>query len=173
MLLGVDWIWAEQTGLVFVGWLRVACVPILLLAIGFLYGYSGRSRRLSDAGHYAALWLAFCAAGFVFTYVAATPAMPLRDAEFVAMDAAMGFHWLAWSRFVGAHPVIRLPPVVAYNTFLPQIVGSILYFAHTGQTGRNAEMIWLAMLGLIITTIRFCGTSCCRSVRALLRPSDQ
>ncbi len=153
VLLSIDGIWADRTGLVFVGWLRVACFPLLLLAIGFLYGNSGRSRRLSDAGYYAALWIAFCAAGFIFTYVAATPAMPLRDTEFVAIDAAMGFHWLPWSRFIGAHPVIQLPLIIAYNTLLPQIVGSILYFAHTGQTARNAEMIWLAMLGLIVTTI--------------------
>ena len=152
VLGGLDWIWADRTGLVFVGWPQVACFPILLCAVGFLYGCSGRSRRLSDAGHYAALWVAFCAAGFVFTYVAATLAMPLRDDEFAAIHAAMGFHWLGWSRFIGAHRVIHLPLFIAYATFLPQIVGSILYFAHTEQTDRNAELIWIAMLSLILTT---------------------
>lgn len=153
VLVGLDWIWADRVGLAFVGWLGVARCLILLLAIGFLYGYSGRSRRLSDAGHYAALWVAFYAAGFIFSYLAATLAMPLRDAEFVATDAAMGFHWLAWSRFIWAHRAIQLPLVIAYATFVPQIIGSILYFAHTEQTGRNAELIWIAMLSLIITTI--------------------
>ncbi len=153
VLGGLDWIWADRVGLAFVGWLRVACFPILLLPVGFLYGYSGRNRRLSDAGHYAALWIAFSAAGAVFTYLAATPAFRLRDAEFVAIDAAMGFHWLAWSRFIWAHRVIQFPLFIAYFTFLPQIIGSILYFAHTEQTGRNAEMIWIAMLSLILTTI--------------------
>ena len=133
--------------------MRVACVLIFLLAVGFLYGYSGRSRRLSDAGHYAALWVAFSVAGAIFTYLAATPAMPLRDAEFVAIEAAMGFHWLAWSGFIWAHRAIQLPLFIAYAAFLPQIVGSILYFAHTKQTNRNAELIWIAMLSLIVTTI--------------------
>ncbi len=153
VLGGLDWICADRVGLAFVGWMRVACVLISLLAVGFLYGYSGRSRRLSDAGHYAALWVAFSAAGAIFTYLAATPAMPLRDAEFIALDAAMGFHWLGWSRFIWAHRVIHLPLFVAYATFLPQIVGSILYFAHTEQTDRNAELIWIAMLSLIVTAI--------------------
>ncbi len=153
VLGGLDWIWADRIGLAFAGWTRLACILISLLAIGFLYGYSGRSRRLSDAGHYAALWVAFSVADFILTYLAATLTMPLRDAEFVAIDAAMGFHWLAWSRFIWAHRVIRLPLFIAYFTFLPQIIGSILYFAHTEQTGRNAELIWIAMLGLIITTI--------------------
>ncbi len=153
VLGGLDWIWADRVGLAFIGWMRVACALILLLAVGFLYGYSGRSHRLSDAGHYAALWVAFSAAGAIFTYLAATLAMPLRDAEFVAIDAAMGFHWLAWSRFISAHRVLELSVFVAYAAFLPQIIGSILYFAHTEQTGRNAELIWIAMLSLILTTI--------------------
>jgi len=154
LLLGaLDWIWADRIGLTVVGWLRVSCMLIILLAIGFGYGYSGRSRRLSDAGNYAALWVAFSAAGAISTYLAATFAMPLRDVELVAIDASMGFHWLAWSQFIGAHRAIEVPLFFAYFTFLPQIVGSILYFAHTGQTSRNAEMIWIAMLSLIATTI--------------------
>ncbi len=153
VLGGLDWIWAERTGLAFVGWLRVACILIFPLAVGFFYGYSGRNRRLSDAGNYAALWVAFSIAGAIFTYLAATLGMPLRDAEFVAIDAAMGFHWLAWSRFIAAHRAIQLPLFIAYFTFLPQIVGSILYFAHSEQTGRNAELIWIAIVSLILTTI--------------------
>jgi hypothetical protein len=154
LLLGaLDWISADRIGLTFVGWLRVSCVLIFLIAIGLSYGYSGRSRRLSDAGHYAGLWIAFYPAGTIFTYVVATFAMPLRDAEFVAIDGSMGFHWLAWSQFIWAHRAIEVPLIFAYFTFLPQIVGSILYFAHTGQTRRNAEMIWITMLALIVTTI--------------------
>ncbi len=146
-------IWAERIGLTFVGWSRVYCILIFLLAVGFIYRYSGRDRRLSDAGNYAALWVAFSAAGAISTYLAATFAMPLRDAQFVALDSWMGFHWLAWSGFIGAHRAIQLPLFVAYFTFLPQIIGSILYFAHAGQTSRNTEMLWIAMPALIVTTI--------------------
>ena len=150
---GLDWIWADRAGLAFVGWLRPACILTFLLLVGFLYGYSGRNRRLSDAGNYAALWVAFSASGAVFTYLCATFAMPLRDTDFIAIDAAFGFHWLAWARFVQAHRVLQVPLFITYFTFLPQIVGSILFFAHTEQTARNLEMIWLAMLSLIVTTI--------------------
>ncbi len=154
LLLGsIDWIWAGRAGLVFVGWTRVASVLSFLLAVALLYGYSGRSRKLSNAGNYAALWVAFSAAGAVSTYLAATLAMPLRDVEFIAIDAMMGFHWLAWYRFIEAHRIIQLPLFLAYFTFLPQIIGSVLYFAHTEQTSRNAELIWIAMPALILTTI--------------------
>jgi hypothetical protein len=153
VLGGLDLIWADRIGLTFVGWIRLTCILIFLLAIGFIYRYSGRDRRLSDAGNYAALWVAFSAAGAIFTYLVATLAMPLRDAEFIALDAAMGFHWLAWFGFIGAHRMIELPLFIAYFSFLPQIILSILYFAHSSQTSRNAEMIWIAMLSLIITTV--------------------
>jgi hypothetical protein len=153
ILAGIDLIWAERIGLTFVGWIRVYFILIFLIAVGFIYGYSGRSRRLSDAGNYAALWVAFSAAGAISTYLAATFAMPLRDAEFVAIDSWMGFHWLAWYGFIEAHRLIQLPLFIAYFTFLPQIIGSILYFAHTRQTSRNAEMLWISMLALIVTTI--------------------
>jgi len=150
---GLDWIWADRVGLAFVGWTQVVCTLIVLLAVGFLYGHSGRDRRLSDAGNYNALWLSFSAAGMIFTFLAATFAMPLRDAEFIAIDSAMGFHWLAWSGFIGAHRAVQLPLAIAYDTLLPQIIGSVLYLAHTGQTRRNAELIWIAMLSLILTAI--------------------
>ena len=53
----------------------------------------------------------------------------------------------------GASHRSNFPLFLAYFTFLPQIIGSILYFAHTEQTSRNAELIWIAMPALILTTI--------------------
>jgi hypothetical protein len=153
VLGGLDWIWADRIGIAFVGWMRLGLMLAALLAIGFRYRQAGRDRRLSDAGNYAALWIAFSIAGVIFTYLAATLSMPLRDAEFVAQDAAMRFDWRQWYAFVGAHRAIELPLFVAYATFLPQIVGSIPYFAHTRQTNRNAELIWIAMISLILTTM--------------------
>ena len=153
MIGALDAIWAGRLGLTFTGWTRVVVVLVFLLAIGFLYGFSGRDRRLSDAGNFAAIWVAFSSVGAVFTYLAATFAMPLRDADFVALDAAMGFHWHEWFEFVAMHRAIRIPLFLAYFTFLPQIVGSILYFAHTGQTARNIELIWIAIISLTLTSI--------------------
>jgi len=154
LVLGaIDWTWADRIRMAFIGGPKLALMLVALLATGFLYGYSGRDRRLSDACNYAALWTAFSIAGVVLTYLAATLALPLRDSDFVAIDAAMGFHWLAWSGFIRAHHAVELPLFIAYATFLPQIIGSILYFAHTRQTSRNAELIWIGMLALILTTI--------------------
>jgi len=148
-----DFIWADRIGLSFVGRSRVFLMVAPLIAIGAVYRYSRPNPRLSDAGNYAALGVAFSAVGAIFTYLAATFALPLRDAGFVATDAVLGFHWLAWFDFIHAHRTIQVPLFIAYSSFLPQIVGSILYFAHTRQTARNAEMLWITMVSLILTTI--------------------
>ena len=154
VLLGiVDWIWADHAGFSFVGWRSVFfTLPILGLIAG-VYGFTGRSKRLADAGHFAALWVAFSVVGCIFTYLAADLRMPLRDAALARLDAALGFNWYAWSGFIAAH---RVPDIVlecAYLTFLPQIIGAILYFAHTERTDRNRELLWIGMLSLIVTTI--------------------
>jgi hypothetical protein len=154
LLLGaVDVSWANLAGLTFVGWSKVVFTVGFLAAIGFYYDYSGRNTRLADVGNYAALWVAFSAAGAIFTYVAATMRMPLHDAQLARIDAALGFQWTPWFRFFAAHRFLKLPLAIAYATMLPQIVGSILFFAHTHRTDRNRELLSIAMLSLIVTTL--------------------
>ena len=88
------WIWAERIRFE-VHWLDPSRVHSDFSARRRLYlrirgdataGW-GRRRQLC-----AALWVAFSAAGAISTYLAATFAMPLRDAQFVAIDSSMGFH---------------------------------------------------------------------------------
>jgi hypothetical protein len=154
VLLGaVDLTWASLAGLKFSGWSRVTFAVSFLAAIGFYYDYSGRNARLADVGNYAALWVAFSLAGAMFTYVAATMRMPLQDAMLARVDAALGFHWTPWFHFIAAHRYLWLPLAIAYQTMLPQIIGSILFFAHTGRTDRNRELLSIAMLSLIVTTL--------------------
>ncbi|HYB91099.1 MAG TPA: phosphatase PAP2 family protein [Candidatus Binataceae bacterium] len=153
-VLGIaDWIWAERVGFSFVGWPSVFSTLAILGLIGGVYGFSGRSQRLTDAGHFAALWVAFSVVGCIFTYLAADLRLPLRDQAIARFDEALGFNWYAWSGFIEAHRVAHLVLECAYLTFLPQIVGALLYFAHTEQTDRNRELLWIGMVSLIVTTI--------------------
>ncbi|HVN64274.1 MAG TPA: phosphatase PAP2 family protein [Candidatus Binataceae bacterium] len=148
----VDWMWARQTGLSIVAWTRFDLTFGLLVIIGSVYGYSGRDLRLADAGNYAAMWVAFSTCGAILTYLAATPALPLRDAEFARIDASLGFDWMAWYGVLHAHPRLHLASLFVYNAMLPEIVLSVVYFAHVRRSDRNAELLWIAMVSLIITT---------------------
>jgi hypothetical protein len=152
ILLAVDLTWARLAGLHFTGWWSVVWTVGFLAGIGFFYQSTGRNARLADVGNYAALWVGFSAAGAIFTYVVATLRMPLWDAQLTALDAAMGFDWTGAVHFIVAHPYLRMPLAIVYETMLPQIIGSILFFAHTCRSDRNREFLWIGMVSLLITT---------------------
>jgi hypothetical protein len=79
--------------------------------------------------------------------------MPLHDVQFAQIDAMLGFHWAPWFRFLAAHHLLKLLLAVAYETMLPLIIGSILFFAHTRRADRNRELLSIAMLSLIVTAL--------------------
>jgi PAP2 superfamily len=153
ILLAIDLTWAAMAGLKFTGWPDVFCTVAILAAIPLSYSDSENRARLADLGHYAALWIAFSAAGAMFTYVVATMRMPLCDAYLARFDAALGFHWTPVYRFIVHRAWLRWPMGLVYMTMLPQIIGSIMFFAHTQRTDRNREFVAIAMVSLIICTI--------------------
>ena len=147
----VDWCWVVHKGWSFSGWPGVLTSLAILLTVAFVYGTSGRNHGLAEAGNYAALWIAFALAGAVFTYLTAALNMPLQDAALFRIDAAMGFDWFAWSHWLTAHTAFRTVLELVYQTFVPQIIGSVLYFAHIGRSDRNRELLWAGMISLMIT----------------------
>jgi membrane-associated phospholipid phosphatase len=149
----VDWTWAEYDGLTFVGWTQFSLVLICLGLVFLVYSYFGRDSRLGDAGYYAFLWVAFSATGVILTYLAATLCLPLRDSDLSQIDRALGFDWAKSVGILAAHRWVLLAAGVVYNSMLPQIVASILYFAHIGRSDRNREFLWLGMTSLLITTV--------------------
>lgn len=82
------------------------------------------------------------------SYLAAAPAFPLVDAELARLDAALGFDWDGYARWVGERPALGRFLQGAYDSLRYQplaalLAGSVL---HTGE--RNREVIWLTCLGL-------------------------
>ncbi len=149
LILGaIDWIWFTHKGWTFEGWPSIGATIAILLAVGFFYGLTGRNQRLADAGHYAALWVAFSAAGTIFTYLTATWAKPLCDHALVRFDLLLGFDWFAWHRFVSSHRALEVVLEAAYLSFIPQILFSVLYLAHTGRPDRNSELLWNELISL-------------------------
>jgi hypothetical protein len=151
ILAGIDCCWVVHKGWSFSGWPSVLSSLAILLGVAFFYRISERSRGLAEAGNYAALWIAFALAGAVFTYLTAALNMPLQDAALFRIDAALGFDWFGWSRWLTAHPALRTALELVYQTFVPQIIGSVLYFAHLHRSDRNRELLWAGMISLIVT----------------------
>ena len=149
----IDLVWTREVGLTFTGWTTIGLTLGFLGAVAAIYGLTERSARLAEVGNYAALWVAFSVVGTILTYLAATLDFPLRDGELGAIDAALGFHWVALFNFATAYWITKVVFSLAYNTMLPQIVFSIMYLAHTEQTDRNRDLLWTSMFALILTTI--------------------
>jgi hypothetical protein len=149
----IDSVWAWHTGFDFHGFPQAILIVGTLVTIGLYYGYSGRNPRFRDLGHYLALWLVFPLALNIYSYLAATLHFPLCDAQLSALDESLGFHWLLWARPIYAHKVAKLALLLAYDSIFLQGFASVAFFALTGNTQRNRELLWIAMLAGIATVV--------------------
>ena len=148
----VDFLWVERSGLSFGGWGRVVCIILVMWALG-LYGAMRGLTGLADMGHHMAQWVAFLAVNIVFTYLWATLPMPLQDAAFARINAALGFHWTEWFTWIAARPLPRVILTAAYGSLLIQILGSVSYLALTGRSDRNRELLWCVMLTALVSAV--------------------
>jgi membrane-associated phospholipid phosphatase len=148
----LDVAWSMYIGLVFRDYGSVFVVVVAMLFVWDFYAISGRSQRLSEMGYYAAMWISFGVVGTILSYLAAYMRKPLYDVQFAEFDAAIGFYWPRWFEFIRAHTVLDTFLFLAYSSMLPQIFGSILFFAHAKRANRNRELFWMAVIALSITT---------------------
>ena len=149
----VDLLWSAYEALSFFRLERVLLAIVLMISLSWLYGASRRSLRLANMAHYAGLWIAFTITGAVFTYLAATFRLPLRDPELAAVDGWLRFDWVAWFRFVGNSPILRVGLGLAYSSLFVQILVSIFYFCHVDKPDRNQELWSTAAVSLLITAL--------------------
>lgn len=147
----VDSIWAWRLDFHIDGIVQAALLISVLLAIGLFYSNTGRNPRLSDLGHYMALWLVFPVTLNVYSYLAATMRFPLCDAQLSMLDASLGFHWREWFSLISAHRIARIFLLLAYDSIFLQGFASVAFFALTRNTKRNRELLWIAMLAGIAT----------------------
>jgi hypothetical protein len=138
--------------------LHIAHIMTPLLEIGAtwvifsLYLRWRPNPRLSEILTYVVLWLLFSTAAAVFTYVAAAAQFPLQDAPFRAMDAALGFDAIAWTHFLERHGRIFALLQLDYFSLIAQTSITVIWLAHTRTSGRNAQFLGAAILGLLLST---------------------
>lgn len=133
----------------------------LLIAIAVLAGnllfYHGRPGG-ERAGALAGAFAAFVAIGYGITplmYLAATLNRPLIDPYLAAGDAALGFDWVGWHRFVHSHPALLQILLFAYWTMRPQILCALFLLPVTGRFGRAREFVVSLAVALLLTTVLF------------------
>ena len=95
------------TGVSFAGMqAQMHAVGVMALVL-LIYRRRQPTMQLADMASYGILWIGFMLFGAMLTYIAASTALPLQDANLAAFDARLGFDWLAWNDFVERHPVLN------------------------------------------------------------------
>ena len=118
----------------------------------WFYGVRRPDQRLASACHGTAQLVIFTGFGAPLSYIAATSVMPLRDHSFAALDAAIGFDWLALLRVMDGLQAFQPLFALAYASMLPQIAALMLLFALTGRR-RDLSAFMLAFAIAVVITI--------------------
>ena len=151
MIWLADAVLCWTSGLSFSHWSPALPSTMAIAIIGLGYHWSGRSVRIADLAHWTGLWVAFSIVGAILTYLAARHGAAWSDDALAALDHRFGFDWSAWFEFVGSHHPLKLVLAVAYASLMPQILGSVLYFAYRGWEDRNSELLSSVTLALLLT----------------------
>jgi hypothetical protein len=135
----------------FTDWFATLAALSVLAAVSLFYHHSGRSERIAAMTHWVMVWIVFSLLGIILSYLAAARGAPWRDAEFAALDAALGFDWHRWAVFVAQYPVFERLLALAYTSLMPQILVSVAYFAFRGRDETNQRLLLHAFIALLLT----------------------
>jgi hypothetical protein len=141
----------RAVGLSFTNWPPFLASTGTIAALGLFYGLSGRSDRIAGMANGVLLWMVGSLLGAILTYAASAHDGRLWDAELAAADAALGFDWASWHRFVSEHLLLKVPLMLAYGSLLPQILLSVFLFSFLGWERRNAELLISFLLAILLT----------------------
>jgi hypothetical protein len=134
---------------------KPALVAGVLGVMSWFYANIRRDAALADALTSAAQIIAFAAVGAPLSYVAASAALPLWDAELAALDRHLGFDWMAWLAAMNAAPPLHRILALAYTSFAAQTAVIAVILAAAG----HARRLRVFMLSFVVTTLLTIGVS--------------
>jgi PAP2 superfamily len=152
-LLGlIDWIWMAAAGFHFgPGYLQASGWIFLLILISLFYFYTGRDDRIMSFAHFGAQYLSLLVVLIPLSYLAVSTNAPLFDREFDSVDKAMGLDWVAWTKWVTAHPILHRGLSLVYDSLPMQALFCYIYNVHTRANWRNSEIWWITCISALVT----------------------
>jgi hypothetical protein len=149
-----DWIWMTSAGFrVEPRYFQVFVWLFLLISVSLFYFYTGRDRRILEFAHFGAQLLALYAFTVLLSYLAVSTDAPLADGVFDSIDKSLGLDWVAWTKWVTAHPGPRWTLSLVYDSLMIQGFFCYIYNVHTRAFWRNSEIWWLTFISLLITIL--------------------
>ncbi|MEZ5842078.1 MAG: phosphatase PAP2 family protein, partial [Hyphomicrobiales bacterium] len=151
-IAAIDAVWASVAGIRF-DWpgalqLLVAC-PVLALVWAY-YALKRGEAGLATMARETLFLLSFSGATALLSYLVTTLNRPLIDETLVAVDAAIGFDWMAYIAFINAHPLLGDLSTGFYLSSLPLIALAIAVLPLIGKADRAAELLTTVMVGALI-----------------------
>lgn len=144
----LDWVLLATQGMtVALKWMEVVVIAFLC---GMSLAFRRHNPQVARLCMSVAQILAFSYTGAILSYAAmAASPFPLADAPLSRMDAAVGFHWLAWVTWVSAHPIFHFVLALSYASIPLQLTALLVYFGYVDA--RRVDELVLA--GIMSTAI--------------------
>lgn len=151
-IIAVDWLWIIATDFRFdimsIG--KPAAIVAFLMMTAWFYRVRRPIRKFEILCTETALLLAFSAAAAVLSYLVASLDMPLIDTQLLAVDAALGFDWIAYVDFVNKRPWLGAVSSAVYVTTLAQVALVVVLFGVLGDVDRARRFVTAVMLGALL-----------------------
>lgn len=138
-------------------WLAIVMIVACIYGLSQVYRHIRRidDGRFSETLNEFAILIACSAPIAALSYVVLAPGMPLLDAQFAAMDLALGFDWPAWYRQVSTRPALQKILSAVYLSSVPHVMIVLLAAGLAGRTDRSRELnrllLWTAVPVVLIS----------------------
>ena len=151
-IIAVDWLWIAASDFRFdvtsIG--KPAAIVVFLMMTAWFYRVRRPIRKFEILCTETALLLAFSAAAAVLSYLMASLDMPLIDTHLLAVDAALGFDWIAYVDFVNERPWLGAVSSIVYVTTLAQVALVVVLLGVLGDVDRGRRFVTAVMLGALL-----------------------
>lgn len=144
------------TGFEFVwGSLAKLLLPVIAIAVVFGYYVRYRPDPIIVGMSEALLFLFLIGAPLaVLVYPLQSLNFPLRDAEFAAIDQAMGFDWMAHFAWISANPLVGKILLYSYHSCMAQMAVGVIILSLTKRFAHLREFLFLfAATALVVSII--------------------
>lgn len=126
---------------------------LIVAAVAVCYRATGKPPAIGPTVTMLAQFVVVGMAGATLSYLAtASSPFPLRDADLLALDRAMGFRWTDWTAWVHGIAPLRVSLEVAYGLLIPHFVVAAALLAMAG----SADELMTAYAASIALTILGC-----------------
>ena len=123
----------------------------VLALVTLVYTVWRPDARLAHVARATAEILVFVLGAALANYLGFLAGRPLFDAELVAADALLGFHWPSFVAWLGSLPYVDPVLLLAYESSLPQVALMVVFLALSGRQARLDFFLIAFMVSALVT----------------------